>query len=256
MIASPLATWPAVTLPELQAEAAFLTRRDRKYLVPAATLDHILEAVAAPPGVLEIAGLRSFTYTTTYFDDQERAAYFRALRKRPDRFKVRTRLYEESGIRLLEIKLRNARGWTVKERISHTGAALDTLTANERSWLGAFSQVGGRARHLQPCLTTRYRRSTLLLPGGEGRVTIDRDLTVITPDGAGLTIPGLVIVETKSGQPATAIDRLLWRSGIRPQSISKFTIGLALLEPTLPANRWHRVRTRLAAIAVPHRMSL
>jgi hypothetical protein len=96
-----------------------------------------------------------------------------------------------------------------------------------------------------------YRRTTLLLPGSQGRATIDRDLKVALPDGRALALPGLTIIETKGAGPATVLDRILWHAGYRPLPLSKFTVGLALLVPTLPANRWHRLRTRLASSAVP-----
>lgn len=40
------------------------------------------------------------------------------------------------------------------------------------------------------------------------------------------------------------MDRLLWRQGIRPARISKYCVGLAALDPTLPANRWNRTLRR------------
>ncbi|HWK79398.1 MAG TPA: hypothetical protein VNP95_01455, partial [Thermomicrobiales bacterium] len=56
-------------------------------------------------------------------------------------------------------------------------------------------------------------------------------------------------IETKGTGKPTSFDRLLWRHGIRPQAMSKFNVGLSLLVPELPANRWHRVRTRLDTLA-------
>ena len=56
-----------------------------------------------------------------------------------------------------------------------------------------------------------------------------------------LALPDLVIAETKSGSHPSAVDRLLWRSGHRPISISKYGTGLAALHRELPANKWARV---------------
>lgn len=56
-------------------------------------------------------------------------------------------------------------------------------------------------------------------------------------------MPGLVIVETKSGARPSDADRLLWAEGHRPQTISKYATGLAALRSHLPRNRWHRLLT-------------
>lgn len=59
-----------------------------------------------------------------------------------------------------------------------------------------------------------------------------------------LDFSGYLVVESKSAGPATPVDRLLWRNGIRPARISKYCVGLAALDPALPANRWNRTLRR------------
>ena len=236
---------PPISLAELQAEAAFLTRRDRKYLVPVEAAGAVLAAIDPAVRVLEIDGRRSFGYLTPYFDDSAYSAYLRAARRRPNRFKVRTRLYTDSGICRLEVKVRDARGRTVKHRIAHEASSLAHLSDAERRWLGSFPQVAPYANQIRHCLSTRYQRTTLVLPDGAGRVTIDRDLVFALPDGKAHAVPRFVVIETKSAGGPTCLDRLLWRSGHRPVGMSKFACGLSLLVPDLPANRWHRLRHRL-----------
>ena len=237
----------SISLTELQSEAAFLTRRDRKYLVPVGAAEPLLAGLDPASRALEIDGRRSFRYLTPYFDDGDYSAYLSAARRRPNRFKVRTRLYADSGLCLLEVKLRDARGRTVKHRIQHNADALEWLLDSEREWLTAFPQVARYANGLHHCLTTRYQRTTLVLPGGAGRVTIDCDLVFALPGGEVRALPQFLVVETKGAGGPTPVDRLLWQHGYRPVSLSKFACGLSLLVPGLPANRWHRLRTRLAA---------
>jgi hypothetical protein len=109
------------------------------------------------------------------------------------------------------------------------------------------------AETLAPVLVTRYRRATLLLPavagGDPSRATIDVDLTWLGADGSTLTLPRSVIVETKSGQRAGALDRTLWRHGHRPASLSKYGTGMAALHPELPSHKWRRVLTRHFSVA-------
>ncbi|MGH2551997.1 MAG: polyphosphate polymerase domain-containing protein [Thermomicrobiales bacterium] len=246
----PLGTLASISLADLQSEAAFLTRRDRKYLVPLADAQSLLAKIDESVRVLEIDGRRSFDYLTPYFDDSEHSAYMSAARRRPNRFKVRTRLYTDSGICLLEVKVRDARGRTVKHRIEHDASSLHWMADHEREWLRRFPQVAPYANRIAYCMSTRYHRVTLVLPDGAGRVTIDNDLVFALPNGESRALPDHLIVETKGPGTPTSIDRLLWRHGYRPVSVSKFTAGLSLLLPTLPANHWHRIRNQFAEFSI------
>jgi hypothetical protein len=186
----PLAQLSAISLEDLQAEAAFLTRRDRKYLVPNQAAESLLAGIDPETRVLEIDGQRCFGYLSPYFDDDAYSAYLSAARRRPQRFKVRTRLYTDSGLCLLEVKVRDARGHTVKHRIEHEADSPECIERAEREWLKDFPQVARYANGLRHCLTTRYRRTTLVLPNGSGRVTIDRDLVFALPHGEMRSLPG------------------------------------------------------------------
>jgi hypothetical protein len=53
-----------------------------------------------------------------------------------------------------------------------------------------------------------------------------------------------VVVETRGGSTPSDLDRLLWRHGHRPERISKYGTGLALLRPDLPDGPWRRVIRR------------
>jgi len=244
-----LGALPAISLDHLRAEAEFLTRKDRKYLVPASLLPDFFARLDGEARILEIDGQRLFTYITPYFDDPERSLYLLAARKRPNRFKVRTRFYADSNVQFLEVKLRDSQGRTVKHRIDHRDGRLETLTGDELDWIAQFPQIGTGSRQLRHCVTTEYRRATLVLPNGAGRVTIDQDLRFIKPEGGCYDLSGLLTIETKSAGKPTSADRVLWRLGARPVAMSKFATGMGLFHPDLPANRWNRVLSRLAETA-------
>lgn len=250
-IVLPIESRQPIYLDELQATASFLVRKDRKYIVPAASLATLLAEIDTGARVLEINGQRSFNYESLYFDTDDLQSYFRALRQRPDRFKVRVRVYTNSGLAFLEAKTRDHHGRTVKERRDRRGCSAPSLSEVEHRWLEAFAEIDHAARNLSHIVTTTYTRSTLVLPLGEGRVTIDSDLAFSRPDGTTVATPDIVILESKGSGHPTSVDRMLWEHRIRPVSISKYGCGLSLLADELPANRWHRVRTQLAAAIAP-----
>ncbi|MFD7023696.1 polyphosphate polymerase domain-containing protein [Promicromonospora sukumoe] len=247
-----------VTLDELNDAAALQTRRDRKYVLTPDELDDLLTALP-PARVLEIDGSRSFAYDSTYFDTPELDAYRLAATRRRRRFKVRTRTYVDTGSCFVEVKTRAGRGTTVKERQPHDDA--DHLGLARAFVSARLADAGApSAPVLTPTLRSRYQRTTLLLD--DARVTLDTGLVwdLLGPVDPGAhaapvvrrsaAIGDLVVVETKTaaGSGPSSVDRLLWRAGHRPDRISKYATGLAVLEPGLPDMPWRRlVRRRLTA---------
>jgi hypothetical protein len=231
---------PAIGLGELDAAAALLTRRDRKYIVPLAIAERLVAEIEGRAQVLGIDGRRRFRYESVYFDTPDHASYLGAARRRPRRYKVRTRAYLDSGRCVLEVKTRDGRGRTVKTQHDHELDHRDRLDAPARELVGAILLIGEDGTELRPALTTRYVRSTLLLPEAGVRVTLDTEVEAQAPDGRVVALPGMVIIESKSAGPPSPVDRLLWSMGHRPTRVSKFCTSLAALFPDLPSNRWTR----------------
>jgi hypothetical protein len=238
-----LGTRPTVSLEELNSAAALQTRMDRKYVVRARLAADVIKSFEGDVRVLEMLGQRSFTYDSVYFDTPTLDSYLLAAHGRRRRYKIRTRTYVDSGISFLEVKTEGARAATVKERIPYALSDSHRLTAEGLTYINETlaSSIGSAPSGvLKPVIETRYHRTTLYLPGSESRATIDLGVTWRKPGGQPHELDGAVIIETKSGHAASALDRHLWSHGIRPSRISKFATGMAALDPTLPANRWHR----------------
>ena len=230
---------PAVSLEDLNSEAALQTRVDRKYVVDAETWAQVLEAHAPQLRVLEVSGSRGAHYRSVYYDTPGFDSYLAAARRRPHRYKVRVREYLDSGLSAVEVKLRSGRGETIKHRHLVDGALrADDVVA----FASTFPLVRPDAASLEATLETRYTRTTLLHP--QGRVTVDQHVTAIGRDGQRVDYGDLLIVETKSSRAAGAMDRALWARGIRPERLSKYATSLAAIHPELPANRWHRSLNR------------
>ncbi|OHO61535.1 polyphosphate polymerase domain-containing protein [Corynebacterium sp. HMSC036D02] len=238
-----LAALPSISLTDINAEAAMMTRVDRKYLLRLDELDVVLAALPPTTRALEIGGRRLQAYATTYFDTPEQLSYRMTAQKRRRRFKVRQRVYVDSGLAFCEVKTRGPRGVTVKSRVPISAAE----ALSERLAEGARGFVAEELRHLpewvpeslSPTVSNTYRRATLR-PPGIGRATIDVDLTW-TSDNRHLSGLDLAFIETKSGANPSPLDRILWSQGHRPTRVSKFGTGLAALYPELPSNKWHRL---------------
>jgi hypothetical protein len=236
----------SVDLTAMNETAALQTRRDRKYLIGETDLQPLLDGLDSSAGVLEIDGRRWSRYESTYLDTPDLVTYHLAARRRPDRFKVRTRRYADTGLSIGEVKVKDRRGRTVKHRswLAGTGDDLDATVAVARDCATSARWAGS----LRPALTTRYERAALLLPAERARVTVDCDVTAVDADGRGTGLGAQFVIETKTAGRPCAVDRLLWRAGIRPVRFSKYATAMAALHPDLPSNRWHRVLGRLQPV--------
>jgi hypothetical protein len=262
ILAAPLAGLRQVSLDELVAQAALQTRIDRKYVLRVPEARAVLTLLTErEPGVqvLDVDGRRGFAYESVYFDTPDLTSFHLAALRRRRRFKVRTRTYLDSGETWLEVKTRAARGATVKTRVPHPASGRRRLGEGAgfvAATLDAASIPGAGDLRLAAGLTTRYRRSTLLLPptrpgAPAARATLDTDLAWLLDEDACrprvAAVPGLVVVETKTGSTPSCLDHLLWRGGHRPQRISKYGTGLAVLRPDLPGAPWRRTVRRHVA---------
>lgn len=243
LIAMTLDDLDPVGLDELNEHAALLTRVDRKYVTTTDRLDRVVQALDPRTRILQIDGSTSFRYESVYFDTDRLDSFRSTALRRRRRFKVRTRTYTDSGECWLEVKTRGPRKTTVKNRVRYDRARARTLTPAAVGFVAdalATAQVGSvEADALRPALTTCFRRRTLWLPEDGARVTIDDELTV-GRNGRARGFPDAVVVETKSGAAPSQVDRLLWSAGVRPARMSKLGVGMAVLDPSLPANRWSR----------------
>lgn len=244
-----------IGLEELNTAAALQTRIDRKYVVETGLAAQIIEEFTAKVQVLEMLGRRSFTYESVYFDTPDLDSYKLAAHGRRRRYKIRTRTYVDSDISFLEVKTEGARAATVKERIPYDPSDSHRLTSEGLAYIKETltSSIGSLPSGvLRPVIETRYRRITLYLPESQSRATLDLGVTWRRPASQPHELNGAIIVETKSGSAASALDRHLWSHGVRPSRISKFATGMAALDPTLSANRWHRtISTSLPLRSLP-----
>jgi hypothetical protein len=231
-----------ISLTELDA---LQDRVDVKYVIAMDSFSALVEGLRATHRVLEVDGRRSFLYRTTYFDTPDLRAFRDHQQRRRRRYKARSRQYVDSGARAFEVKLKGARGRTVKHRIPYdreelSAPALAFLRETVEREYGRAPEPGLRAM-----LHVAYRRVTLAAPGE--RLTCDFDLRF---GGGARLAPDRVIVESKSEHGHAAADRVLRDLGERPEEgCSKYCLGVALTHPRAKRNGLRRLLRRHFLVA-------
>ena len=217
-----------ITLEELDERAALQRRTDRKYLLPTDRIT-LLCALRDDHEALAIDGRRLSSYDSVYFDTPDLRCYTEHVAGRRPRFKIRSRLYADTGVCSFEVKIARENGETSKHHLPYDERDHGTLTEAARDFV--TEALGDLAPDdLEPTLRTTFRRATLAAHDGSERVTADVDLRLATPDGeAAAPLDGAVLVEAKSEDGDAPFDRLMQQTGIDEISLSKYRLGIERL---------------------------
>jgi hypothetical protein len=205
-----------------------MNRVEKKYVFCANRLPELLKMLTEDYRVLEMEQIRFFPYCTTYLDTPELLFYNQQVRGKLNRYKVRYRRYESTGMSFLEIKKKTNKSRTIKWRIENhlkPGSPDQEAKGFIRKYLPDGLPV------LQPVLINSFSRITLVGKKINERITLDFDLTFASPYGKTTILPYLAIAELKrekhnSMSPFSSAMKL---TGIQPGRFSKYCIGSALI---------------------------
>lgn len=235
----------AIGLDEVMSEAALQSRIDRKYLLTAQELREFVLLMDCEYRILQIGQRRLFGYESVYFDTADYMGYRDHRQGRRRRYKVRSRTYTDTGLSMFEIKTKGLRNMTVKHRMEQEHSLADRISSDAKVFLDSViaEEYGEAVPELLPVMRNSYRRATFVAPAYSERVTCDVQLN-FSNSSASVAGPDAVVVETKSLNGRGMADLALRHLGIRDVSMSKYCVGMALLHPELPANKWDRLLRR------------
>lgn len=235
-----LDTYDPISLQEMKA-VRLMNRIDTKFVTTLPLLLRLLEEAQSEYLVQEADGLRAMPYYTRYYDTPECRMYLEHLHGRLKREKIRIRRYESSGAAFLEVKAKDNRGRTNKERVPCEGLG----EAARAAFVAAHSHY--RLEALSPRVENRFTRITLVNRRLTERLTVDVELRFRNLlSGRLCALDRLAVIELKrDGRTRSPAAELLRRLHIHPAGFSKYCMGMALTDETLARNRF---KPRLRAI--------
>lgn len=227
-----LNNFEATSLSEMD-NVKLMNRIDTKYIFHKSKLAELLQLIKADYKVLEINKQRLMGYRNNYFDTPNYRLYIAHHNGKLNRYKVRIREYVESNTLFTEVKFKNNKKKTKKKRI---------LTNN-------FSQEENSAflkqhspfyfNDLEKKIDIEFKRFTLVHKTKNERATIDLNLT-FSKNTNEITLNNTIIAEIKqeSYQSDSEIIKALKKLTIREQRMSKYCIGIALLNKKIKQNNF------------------
>lgn len=213
----------AISLDAMDA-VKLMDRIDMKFILPFEQFTGILPQLSQNYKVLTIDGNRVFSYQTEYYDTPNLNMFYDHHNGRLTRFKVRHREYIESRLGFLEVKFRSNKGRIIKQRIKYQNH-------NDQSFAGFIEKhTPYNPGKLTCTVVNHFNRFTLVDLGMKERVTTDFNIS-FTDKSRNIFLNGLVIIEIKQARTdkTSLIYQALKKNNIRPTSISKYCVGVSLL---------------------------
>lgn len=254
-ITAVLAEMQGISLEEV-LKASLMRRKDSKYIFDVALLPALLDKVSSHYRVLDIQEVRAQEYQTYYYDTPDLDMYHMHHRGLVNRHKVRFRRYGTSNDMFLEVKKKNGKGVTVKNRMK-TGNGVVAIKSTEEEFLSEF--IPSHYDNIEGVLENSFNRITLVNDEQTERITLDYKLTFrSTVSKNRIEMPGVAIAEIKYSRllAGSHFHTVLRESGIVPRRISKYCIGMALLNPELKQNLFKQKVRQFQNINRKHLQSL
>lgn len=204
-------------------------RVDTKFIIPVEELPFFADSLQKDYTVLSIHDKRIHPYHSVYFDTPDLLFYQQHHRDKRSRFKVRKRFYNLTDKAFLEVKEKTNRGRTIKTR-TPTTTNIEAITYDEKMTLSNSFNLP--ATDLTNALTVNYSRISLADFSTNQRLTIDTNLHFVTKSSS-FTVNNWAIIEVKQAKldrSSTALQTLK-KMGIRPNGMSKYCLGTAVLKP-------------------------
>lgn len=214
-----------ISLSEMD-EVKLLNRTDTKFVFNKQQLLEILPQLTEDYASLEINGKRAAKYKTLYFDTEDFQLYTLHHNGKKNRNKVRFRSYVDSDLSFLEVKFKDNKGRTIKNRIK-VDAIESELSENSTNFLNK-STVGDQK--LEAKIWNSFKRITLVNLKAKERLTLDYDLS-FEQDGKKHLLENIIVAEVKQEKTsgASVFIKLMRKKHISNSRISKYCTGTALL---------------------------
>lgn len=243
-----LKKYEPISLGEMK-DVRLMNRTDTKFVTTTEKLLRLLDMARGEYFVQEINGRRVASYYTVYFDTENCDMFLVHQSGRLNRQKLRIRSYVDSGLNFLEVKTKNNRKRTSKERVAVDGfdpespcygmvlgGGRDDVSGDYHGFLS--QQLCYDPATLKEQLENRFDRITLVNKMKTERLTIDTNLRFHNlTTGEDAEFGGLAIIELKrDGLAFSPILEMLRELRIKPMGFSKYCMGTAATNRELKHN--------------------
>ncbi len=224
----------AISLVQMD-EVQLMSRTETKFAFRIDNLVQVLRQLQPHYYLLTNNNETIFNYKNVYFDTPDFKLYLKHHNGSLNRCKVRHRTYTESNTGYLELKFKNNKNRTIKQRIFQPQVP---LVWNESHLNFLKNALRFPTELLQPMVCVNYQRITFVGKENKERITFDIHLECLN-NNASYKLDKLVIAEVKqSSKIKTPIINTFRELRIKQLSLSKYCIGVNSLYPQIKSNNF------------------
>ncbi len=223
----------------------FAERSDRKFPCHVSEIPEVIADLDSDYDLIVPDGSDISEIHSIYFDTEDFQFFHDHHRGRRRRMKLRFRKYPGTQTSFFEIKRKNLKGKTLKERI-----LTDYNAKSINKDLKRFLRDNGveNLEDLQRVLDVSYRRISFISKDRTERFSIDFEVLFNADEREG-SFGELAVFEVKQERISTSpIVKKLRSKKIREASVSKYCLSLSQLRKHLKANRFKPTLRNLQAI--------
>jgi len=229
-----LSAFEPITLSEMDS-VKLMDRTDTKFIFKQSELSAILEQLKNDYKVLNVNGNTISKYESLYFDTPDFKLFHKHRTGKLNRYKVRFRKYVESELNFFEVKFKNNKGRTIKDRVKQQRIG-EKIEDKAEGLLKDKTPL--TPDNLEAKIWVNYSRITLVNKHTPERVTLDLNLHFINNTQI-KNIDNLVIAEVKQDKAtASPFIKLMKKNHIREGSISKYCFGIISLFEKIKHNNF------------------
>jgi hypothetical protein len=226
----------SISLKEMNS-VKLMNRVDTKFVFNQKVLCTMLPILKEEYKILTIDGARFSKYNSIYFDTPDFLFYNDHHNGRINRVKIRFREYIDSGLSFLEIKKKNAKGKTIKNRIK-VKKSCRTLNAGHQRFIKKQLKVDYKLNY---CHENYFNRITMVNKELKERLTIDFNFRFknhpnkIVDDSKNIIIAELK--QEKLNRQSLFYD-IMRKNRVRKMGMSKYCFATSTIFPELKSNRF------------------
>ncbi len=223
-----------ISLDEMDA-VKLMDRTDTKFLLSSNNFGSLLRELKKHYKCLEVEGMRASRYETVYLDTDNLDFYIRHHNGKSNRYKIRFRKYVESALTFLEIKFKNNKKRTIKNRM----IVPEIESELSEDSVHFIKEISGIDYEVANTLKNEFTRITLVNVELQERLTLDMDLR-FDAFGKSAEMGNVIIGELKQEKAKRNSPFLEAVKNHRHKlmRISKYCMGIAMLRDGIKRNNF------------------
>ena len=239
-----LSSFDTISLKEIDSFKS-MNRTDTKFAFNEAFLPELLDLIKPYYNCLQIESKQIANYQTLYYDTSDLMLYYKHHNGSLNRYKVRQRNYLDSKLCFLEVKFKNNKGRTIKERIEQNDLSTNF---NFEDFEFLNKKLPFNPNILFPTVLVNYKRITLVNKFKDERLTIDVNIE-FKKDNELIKLHNLVVAEVKQDKKVVSpflkqIKKLHFIEG----SISKYCLAIIFSYKNVKKNNFKEKLLSLKSI--------